>query len=78
MSDALRAAMLQGYCRELKLPTAFREYPALVRQGTQGWWRYEEFLSHLLEAEVSARRQGRVTRLVREARFPDLKTLDQI
>ena len=78
MSDVLRAAVLQGYCRELKLPTAFREYPALVRQGTQGGWRYEEFLSHLLEAEVSARRQGRVARLVREARFPDLKTLDQI
>ena len=78
MSDALRAAVLQGYCRELKLPTAFREYPALVRQGTQGGWRYEGFLSHLLEAEVSARRQGRVARLVRETRFPDLKTLDQI
>jgi len=78
MSDAARAAVLQGYCRELKLPTAFREYPALVRQGIQGGWRYEEFLCHLLESEVSARRQGAVARLVREARFPDQKTLDQV
>lgn len=78
MSDAARGAVLQEYCRELRLPTAFREYPALARQGIQGGWRYEEFLSHLLEAEISARRQGTVARLVREAHFPDVKTLDQI
>ena len=78
MSDAARDAVLQGYCRELKLPTTLREYPALARQGSDGGWRYEEFFCHLLEAEVSARRQGTVARLVREARFPDAKTLDQI
>lgn len=52
MSDAARGAVLQEDCRELRLPTALREYPALARQGTQGGWRYEEFLSHLLEAEI--------------------------
>ncbi len=78
MSDAARGAVLQEYCRELKLPTALREYPALARQGSQGGWRYEEFLCHLLEAEISARRQGTVARLVREAHFPDVKTLDQM
>lgn len=78
MSDAARGAVLKEYCRELKLPTALREYPALARQGSQGGWRYEEFLSNLLEAEISARRQGAVARLIREAHFPDVKTLDQI
>ena len=78
MSEAVRAAVIKGYCRELKVPTVLREYPTLVRQAGQGGWGYEEFLGHLLEAEVSARRQGSVARLVRQARFPDLKTLDQI
>jgi len=78
VSDAARDAVLQEYCRELKLPTIFREYPALARQGSDGGWRYEEFLCHLLEAEFSARRQRTVARLVREARFPDVKTLNQI
>ncbi len=57
MSDAARGAVLQEYCRELKLPTALREHPALARQGAQEGWRYEEFLCHLFEAEISARRQ---------------------
>lgn len=78
MSEAVRAAVIEGYCRELKVPTVLREYPTLVRRAAQGGWGYEEFLGHLLEAEVSARREGSVARLVRQARFPDLKTLDQI
>lgn len=78
VNEAPQAALLKGYCRELKLPAAFREYPTLVRQGSQEGWRYEEFLCHLLEAEIAARRESRVARLVREARFPDLKTLDQL
>ena len=32
----------------------------------------------LLEAEVLARRDSAVARLLREARFPDLKTLEQL
>jgi hypothetical protein len=65
MSDSARAALIQEYCRELKLPSVLREYPALTRQATQGGWRYEEFLCHLLETEVCARREGSVARLVR-------------
>jgi DNA replication protein DnaC len=78
MSDSARAAVIQEYCRELKLPSVLREYPALVRQASQGGFRYEEFLCQLLEAEVCARREGSVARLVRTARFPDVKTLDQV
>ena len=78
MSGAARAAVLEAHCRELKLPTIRREYPALVRQATHDGWDYEEFLVQLLEAEVLARRDSAVARLLRQARFPDLKTLEQL
>ena len=88
MSGAARAAVLEAHCRELKLPTIRREYPALVRQATHDGWDYEEFLVQLIEAEVLARRDGpagyprirgrAVARLLRQARFPDLKTLEQL
>ena len=38
----------------------------------------EEFLHELLEAEVISRRQSTARRLLREARLPDVKTLDQV
>ena len=70
--------MLEAHCRELKLPTMRRHYPELVRQATHDGWDYQEFLAQLLEAKVLARRDGAVTRLLRQARFPDLKTLEQL
>ena len=78
MSEAARAAVLEAHCRELKLPTVRRSYPELVREATQHGWDYEEFLVQLLEAEVLVRRDGAVARLLRQARFPDLKTLEQL
>ena len=83
-----RAAVLEAHCRELKLPSVRRLYPELVRQATQDGWDYEEFLLQLLEVEVLTRRDGpagyprsrgrAVARLLRQARFPDLKTFEQL
>ncbi len=70
--------MLEAHCRELRLPTVCRQYPVLVRQAAHDGWDYEEFLLQLLEAEVLVRRDGAVARLMRSARFPDLKTMDQL
>ena len=78
MSDAARTAVLEAHCRELKLPSVRRHYPELVRQATHDGWNYEEFLLQLLESEVLARRDGAVARLLRQARFPDPKTLEQL
>ena len=78
MSEAARAAVLEAHCRELKLPSVRRLYPELVRQATQDGWDYEEFLLQLLEVEVLTRRDGAVARLLRQARFPDIKTLEQL
>ena len=78
MSDAARTAVIEAYSTELKLPSVRRHYPELVRQAAHGGWDYEEFLVQLLEAEVLSRRDGAVARLLRQARFPDIKTLDQL
>ena len=78
MSEAAREAVLSGHCRELKLPHVLREYRGVARQAAKEGWPYEDFLVQLLEAEVQGRRDRTATRRIHEARFPDVKTLDQI
>jgi len=78
MSSAARDAVLQQYCKELKMPTVLRECPRLARQARDGGWPYEDFLRELLESELAARHDGAAARRLREARFPEIKTLDQV
>ena len=78
MSDTAQAAVILEHCKELKLAAVVREYPALCRQARDGGWAYEDLLRELLEAEVTNRRQSTARRLLREARFPDVKTLEQV
>jgi len=75
---AARDAVIAQYCRELKLPAVHREHPALARQAQDGGWPYEDYLVQLLDAEVTSRRDAAAARLLKQARFPDVKTLDQI
>lgn len=79
MSNAALEAVIREHCRELKLAAFQREYPALCRRAREGGGQpYEEFLRELLEAEVCSRHNSTARRLLREARFPDIKTLDQV
>lgn len=78
MNVAARQAVLQEYCRELKVPTLYRQHSELARQACDGGWAYEDFLLQLLEAECLARRDHTAARRLREARFPDIKTFDQL
>jgi len=78
MSQAATAAILKELCSELKLPTTLQEYPAVARQAQDGSWSYEAFLQEILSREVTRRRQNVARRRLREAHFPDIKTLDQL
>lgn len=79
MSEAaVRDAVLQQYLRTLKLPGVAREYPTLARQARDGGWAYEEFLRQLLEVELRSRQDRVAARRLQEARFPVMKTLDQL
>jgi len=78
MSDATCEAVILQYCKILKMPAAAREYKALTRQVQDDGWRYEDFLRELLEMEVHSRQQSTAARRIKDAHFPDLKTLDQL
>jgi len=75
---AIREAVLSEHLRGLKMPGAAKEYQGLARQARDGGWDYEEFLRHVLEAEMRSRQERTSARRLQEARFPDIKTLDQM
>ena len=75
---AIREAVLSEHLRGLKMPGAAKEYQGLARQARDGGWDYEEFLHHVLEAEMRSRQERTSARRLQEARFPDIKTLDQM
>jgi len=52
MSNAAAEAVIQEYCRELKLAGVVRDYPGLCRRARDGGWAYEDLLRELLEAET--------------------------
>lgn len=78
MSDAVLLAVIQGHARQLRTPTIARECESVARRAQDEGWPYEEFLRELLEAELRTREDNAVRRYLRLARFPDLKTLEQI
>jgi DNA replication protein DnaC len=75
---AIREAVITEHLRALKLPGIAREYEALARQARDAGWAYEEFLRCALEAELRSRQERAAAHRLREAHFPDIKTLDQL
>jgi DNA replication protein DnaC len=78
VNAAAREAVIAEYLKALKLPAFAAEYRGLVRQARDGGWDYEDFLGELLEAELRSREERTAKRRLKEARFPDTKTLDQL
>jgi DNA replication protein DnaC len=68
---------LEEPLRQLRLPTMVREYREAVRQATEAHEGYEAFLLALATRELEQRQTNQVSRRLREARFPLLKTLEQ-
>lgn len=78
MSDVSCQAVLAMQLRTLRLPSVAREYAACARQARKDGWGYEDYLRELLDGEIRTRNQNASARLLRQAHFPDTKTLDQI
>ena len=74
----LQHALIDGYLKILKLPGIRAEYAQLARQAKSEDWPYEEYLRELLEREQHRREQSVAGHRLREARFADIKTLEQI
>ena len=65
------------HCQQLRLSGLAQTVPHAVALDTQEAWSLETFLSYVLEQEISQRQDRRVERLLRQARLPPHKTLDQ-
>ena len=68
---------LLEHLKELKLAFIRQNYPALLQQGAQKQWPHMLFLHHLIEGETHQRRDNKIKRRLRAARFPVIKTLQQ-
>ena len=78
MSNKVIDAVIGQQTKQLKLPGIGRAYAGVGRQARDEGWPYEEYLRELLDTELRSRHDRAAERRLREARFPDVKTLDQI
>src|SRR2546427_1241217 len=67
---------LDALLKRLHLANTRRAWRELTRRAEQEEWSYRDFLSLLVSEEIAHRQQTRLARLVRRARFPFLKTID--
>ena len=73
---AIAKDLVASQARALKMPGLARVYEALARQAREEHWGYEEYLHDVLSAEQTSRNDSAVRHRLREARFPEMKTLD--
>jgi DNA replication protein DnaC len=74
---AVTADLIRANARTLKMPGLARAFEALGRQARQERWDYEEHLHECLAVEIISRNDSAVAERLREARFPEVKTLDE-
>src|SRR6266852_8956951 len=67
---------LDALLKRLHLANTRRAWRELARRAEQEEWTYHDFLTLLISEEIAHRQQTRLDRLVRRARFPFLKTID--
>jgi DNA replication protein DnaC len=73
---AVAHEMVVTQARALKMPAVAREFEALARQAREERWTHEEYLHEVLAAEQQSRHESVIRQRLREARFPEVKTLD--
>ena len=67
---------LDGLLRRLHLPTVRRLYGELATRAEAEGMAYRTYLETLVAEEVAHRAETRITRAVRKAQFPFLRTID--
>jgi DNA replication protein DnaC len=71
------ADLIRARARALRMPGLARGFETLCRQAEKERWSFEEFLAECLAVEVTSRSDSAIRQRLRDARFPDVKTLDQ-
>jgi DNA replication protein DnaC len=68
--------LIVAHTRALKLPGVARVFEGLARQARDAHWPHEDYLHEVLSAEQTSRHESVIRQRLREARFPEVKTLD--
>ena len=75
--DVVVADLVRHDTKQLKMPGATRAFEALGRQAREEKWSFEDYLHEILTVEIASRRESAIRERLRDARFPETKTLDQ-
>jgi DNA replication protein DnaC len=75
-SAAVTRDLVVAHTRALKLPGIARVFESVARQARDAHWPHEDYLHEVLSAELASRHESVIRQRVREARFPEVKTLD--
>src|SRR4026209_2967729 len=67
--------LVVAHTRMLKLPGVARTFESLARQARDSHWPHEDYLHEVLRAEEASRHESVIRQRLREARFPEVKTL---
>jgi DNA replication protein DnaC len=62
--------------RALKMPGLARSFDGLARQAREEHWAFEDYLHEVLSAEQTSRADSVMRQRLKEARFPETKTVD--
>src|SRR5712691_10709522 len=76
MTIDLSDVQLDALLKRLHLANARRAWRELIPRAEREEWSYRDFLALLVSEEIAHRQQTRIARMVRRARFPFLKTMD--
>src|SRR3981081_638079 len=68
--------LVVAHTRALKLPGVARTFEPLARQARDAHGPHEDYLHEVLSAEQASRHESVIRQRLREARFPEGKTLD--
>lgn len=75
--EANLKARLDTSLKNLRLPTILSEYSELAMMALEGKYSYEQYLLSLSRREVEQRFNNRVRYLLKGAKFPKIKTIDE-
>ena len=68
--------VLTAQARSLRMPGIARSFETLGRQAREEKWTYEDYLHEVLATEQTSRIDSAIRSRLRDARFPEPKTLD--
>lgn len=76
--SSIEESLILSHLRTLKMPAIRAEYAAVARRAAKDGWSYEAYLQELLDVEMRSREEHMACKRLKEARFPEIKTLEQI